>query len=184
MLELVRAKASDRKLRLFVVGCCRRAWRRLKDRRSREAVKVAELYADGLATDGELDEANKVAHEVHGYGEDTGVWAACCAVCDDMDLALGGADIARPQVQCDVLRCIFGPVPFRPITLEPAWQSSSTVVKLAQVIYEERRFADLPVLADALEDAGCDNRDILAHCRQPGEHQRGCWALDLLLGKE
>jgi len=58
------------------------------------------------------------------------------------------------------------------------------VVKLAESIYDERAFDRMPILADALEEAGCANADILAHCRQPGEHVRGCWAVDLILGKE
>jgi hypothetical protein len=58
------------------------------------------------------------------------------------------------------------------------------VVKLAESIYDERAFDRMPILADALEEAGCANADILAHCRQPGEHVRDCWAVDLLLGKE
>jgi hypothetical protein len=58
------------------------------------------------------------------------------------------------------------------------------VVHLAQAICEERAFDRLPILADALEDAGCTNADVLDHCRQPGEHVRGCWVVNLLLGKE
>jgi hypothetical protein len=58
------------------------------------------------------------------------------------------------------------------------------VVRLAQGIYEDRAFDRLPVLADALEEAGCDNAEILSHCRGPGPHVRGCWAVDLSLGKE
>ena len=58
------------------------------------------------------------------------------------------------------------------------------MVKFAQAIYDDRDFDRLPILADALEEAGCTNADILAHCRQPGEHVRGCWVVDLLLGKE
>jgi hypothetical protein len=75
--------------------------------------------------------------------------------------------------------------PFRPVSLEPAWLAwrDGTVRRLAAAIYEERRFADLPVLADALEEAGCDNPDILDHCRGGGEHVRGCWVVDLILGK-
>jgi len=69
------------------------------------------------------------------------------------------------------------------VTLDPAWLTG-TVTSLAQAIYDERAFDRLPILADALEDAGCTNQDILAHCRQPGEHCRGCWALDLVLGRE
>jgi hypothetical protein len=56
-------------------------------------------------------------------------------------------------------------------------------VQLACAIYDDRAFEQLPILADALEEAGCDNADILAHCRGPGPHVRGCWLVDLLLGK-
>jgi hypothetical protein len=62
-----------------------------------------------------------------------------------------------------------------------AWRTSS--VEMAQRMYDSRDFSDMPVLADALEEAGCTEADILAHCRRPGEHTRGCWVLDLLLGK-
>ncbi|SRR5579871_339609 len=67
--------------------------------------------------------------------------------------------------------------------MNPAWQSSN-VVSLAQAIYDERAFNRMPILADALEDAGCTNADVLNHCRKPGEHVRGCWVVDLLLGKQ
>jgi hypothetical protein len=68
------------------------------------------------------------------------------------------------------------------LTADPSWLTS-TVLALAEGIYQERAFDRMPILADALQDAGCDNEDILSHCRQPGEHVRGCWALDLVLGK-
>ena len=68
-------------------------------------------------------------------------------------------------------------------TIAPAWQTA-TVTSLAQAIYDERAFDRLPILADALEDAGCTNADVLEHCRQTGIHARGCWVVDLLLGKE
>jgi hypothetical protein len=80
-----------------------------------------------------------------------------------------------------LLRCVFGN-PFRPLTVHPMWQSA-TVGSLAQAIYDDRAFDRLPILAGALEDAGCDNADILNHCRQPGVHVRGCWVVDLVLGK-
>ena len=79
-----------------------------------------------------------------------------------------------------VLRCVFHP--FRPLTFDPAWRSESSVA-LASAIYAERAFDRLPILADALEEAGCDHADVLAHCRGPGPHVRGCWVVDLLLGK-
>ena len=84
----------------------------------------------------------------------------------------------------EILREVFGN-PFRPACFSRsvlAW-NDGTAVKLAQAIYAERSFDRLPVLADALEDAGCDNADILNHLRGPGPHVRGCWAVDLLLGK-
>jgi hypothetical protein len=84
-----------------------------------------------------------------------------------------------------LLREIFGN-PFRPVTVDPAWLrwNDGTVPKIAQGIYEERAFCRLPILHDALLDAGCDNEDILAHCRGDGPHVRGCWVIDLILGKE
>jgi hypothetical protein len=87
--------------------------------------------------------------------------------------------------QCDIIRDIFGN-PFRPVALNPtclAW-NDGTVSRIAQAIYDERAFDRMPILADALEDAGCDNADILNHCRGDGPHVRGCWVVDLLLGKE
>jgi hypothetical protein len=86
-----------------------------------------------------------------------------------------------------ILRELFGN-PFRPVTLDPRWLTS-TVLDLARTIYEgDPRQAGgymsgLPILADALMDAGCDDEQILGHCRGPGPHVRGCWVVDLLLGK-
>jgi hypothetical protein len=84
--------------------------------------------------------------------------------------------------QCRLLRDIFGNL-FRPVTLDPTWPTP-TVVGLAQTIYDNRAFDRLPELADALEGAGCTNADVLDHCREQGEHVRGCWVVDLILGKE
>src|SRR5207249_5635173 len=93
---------------------------------------------------------------------------------------------AEGLFQAGCLRDILGPLPFRPLprlaASALAWNDACTV-KVARAIYEERAFDRLPILADALEDAGCDNADILAHCRGPGPHVRGCWVVDLLLGK-
>ncbi len=72
---------------------------------------------------------------------------------------------------------------FRPINLDTFWLSSN-VKEIARTIYDERSFERMPILANALEDAGCDNEEILRHCRGEGPHVRGCWVLDLLLGKE
>jgi hypothetical protein len=72
--------------------------------------------------------------------------------------------------------------PFRPVTLDPSWVTAD-VVSLARTAYDGRCFDHLPILADALEDAGCTDSEILNHCRQPGDHVRGCWVLDLLSGR-
>ena len=91
----------------------------------------------------------------------------------------------RLEKDLHLLREVFGN-PFGPLTIDPLWLAwnGGTVTTLAQSIYDDRAFDRLPIMADALEEAGCTNADILAHCRQPGEHVRGCWVVDLILGKE
>ncbi len=84
--------------------------------------------------------------------------------------------------QLPLLYCVFGN-PFRPVTFSPEWRTSTAVV-LAQQMYDSRDFALMPILGDALQDAGCDSDDILDHCRGAGPHVRGCWVVDLVLGKE
>jgi hypothetical protein len=120
-----------------------------------------------------------------GFAAQTTAWAWLIA---NRPTSLPGFDPAamlpEKTQQSKLLRDIFGN-PFRPISVHPAclaW-NNGTVSKIAQAIYEERTFDRLPVLADALEDAGCDNADLLAHCRSGGEHVRGCWVVDQLLGK-
>jgi hypothetical protein len=81
-----------------------------------------------------------------------------------------------------IIRDIFGN-PFRPVTLDPSW-ITSTVTALARGMYESRDFSPMPILSDALQDAGCDCDDILAHCRGTGPHVRGCWVVDAVLNKE
>ncbi len=84
--------------------------------------------------------------------------------------------------QAHIFRDIFGN-PFRPVAFDPTWRSS-TAVDLARAIYDDRAFDRLPILADALQDAGCEDAAILGHCRGDGPHVRGCWVVDLVLGKE
>jgi hypothetical protein len=97
---------------------------------------------------------------------------------------LAAAAWAESAVLSDLLRDIVGN-PFRPPVIHARWLrwQSGTVGRLASAIYDERRFAELPILADALEDAGCDNADVLHHCRSGGEHTRGCWVVDWVLNK-
>jgi hypothetical protein len=89
--------------------------------------------------------------------------------------------IPEHAAQLPLLRCIFGN-PFRPVVFVPSWRTE-TAVALAAGIYEERAFDRLPILADALEEAGCDHADVLNHLRGPGPHARGCWVVDGVLGK-
>jgi hypothetical protein len=87
--------------------------------------------------------------------------------------------------QAQLVRCIFAN-PFCPLPeIDRAWLTwnGGAVRKLAVSILSERRFGDLPVLADALEEAGCADAAMLRHCRDGGEHALGCWVLDLLQGK-
>ncbi len=89
-------------------------------------------------------------------------------------------DASAMRSRAALLRCIVGN-PFRPEAGDPAWMTPS-VAALARAIYDERSFGRLAELADALQEAGCDNAALLAHCRGPGEHVRGCWVVDTILG--
>jgi hypothetical protein len=88
------------------------------------------------------------------------------------------------QVEAALVRCLFGN-PFRPVVIDPGWLQwdGGAVPRIAEAIYEDRAFDRLPILADALEEAGCTDADVLGHCRGPGPHARGCWVTDLLLRK-
>ena len=203
MLEALRGKASDRKLRLFAAACCRSIWHLLVEQPCRTAVEVAEKFADGDATQKDMQEAahplvwirratNRSAAALYSTW---GTWSGTASFCKDFhDAVRNTADYAarakglgkgRRRQQAVLLRCIFGN-PFRPSPPLPAavlaW-NDCTVRRIAAGIYEERTFDRLPILADALLDAGCDGEDILAHCRGAGPHVRGCWAIDLILGK-
>jgi hypothetical protein len=90
----------------------------------------------------------------------------------------------RPEeiAQSELFRDIFGN-PFRPVSFDTVWRTS-TAVALAKQMYDSRDFSAMPILADALQEAGCDNEDLLNHCRVPGAHFRGCWVVDLVLERE
>ncbi len=201
MLEFLRGKASDRKLRLFAVACCHRIWPMLTDGRSRSAVALAERSADQDISPEILDAASGEAEEafedaITDNGDTEAMAAACSAASyasnpvlrasDVLEVLQATADAASGTrderlAQCRLLRCIFGK-PSRPVTIDPACLSSN-VVALARTIYEERAFHSMPELANALEAAGCHDADILGHCHQAGPHVRGCWVVDAVLGK-
>ncbi|HEY7330945.1 MAG TPA: hypothetical protein VH592_25125 [Gemmataceae bacterium] len=252
MLEFLRGKASERKLRLSGCACCRRIWLLLVDQRSRTGVEFAEWFADGEIDDEDRRQASNAAYraweDASAVPDDPGeppdkvlygssrLWrkkpyeddsvarrylsphrgiavfhaayavvmatvAAVERVISDSQEAVWFASeqnqrfavAAEERAQANLLRYVFGPLPFRPVTINPTWLTwnDCTVVKMAQSIYQDRNLpagtldpARLHVLADALEEAGCTNQDILGHCRSGGEHVRGCWAVDLLLSKE
>ena len=208
MLEFLRdsGSASDRKLRLFGCACCRRVWHHM-DKYSRMAIGLAEKYTDATAA-----RWKRVWYKVTTW-PGGGWWEAgghrhgrsrmaaflmvnrSVGVEDLMEakFALSGLEEALQGVaQCHLLHDLFGN-PFGLVALDPAWLSwhGGTVVKLAHAAYEERHLpagtldnGRLAVLGDALEEAGCTDSDILGHLRGPGPHVRGCWAVDLILGKE
>jgi hypothetical protein len=114
-----------------------------------------------------------------------GQWQADEARVADTPPYLAGYAAER-AAQAALLRDLFGPLPFRPVALDPSLLSwgGGTIVKLAEAIYQQRKWEDMPVLADLLEEVGCDDQDMLQHCReQGGVHARGCWVTDLLLHK-
>jgi hypothetical protein len=104
------------------------------------------------------------------------------AACDPtLDWFTDGREIELIE-QARLLRELFGNA-FRPAAVDSSWLTPS-VVQLAKAIYNEKTFDLMPVLADALEDAGCTNQDLLRHCRQQEQHIRGCWLVDVILGKK
>jgi hypothetical protein len=212
MLNVPVPPVSQRKRRLFAVACCRRIWHLLPDRQCREAVLIAEDVADGTgelrllraAEDAGAyycDNRDDVPEERLGYfaggaifqlGQerlacdfvaDAASSAAACGLpaTEGARSATSAAKRGESAAQCHVFRDIVGN-PLRPVTLDPSWLTI-TVTALARGMYESRDFSAMPILADALQDAGCNREEVLNHCRGPGPHVRGCWVVDLVLGK-
>jgi hypothetical protein len=161
----------------------------LTDPRSRAAVEVAERYADGLATEEERLSAY-VEVKLFAVSVKPLTMLPFIAVRKEVMLGMDLLDSLKgsipPIIQADLLRCLFGN-PFRPTpTIDPAWMwaNDRAAGLCAEGIYEERAWDALPILADALEEAECDDAGLLAHLRSHGPHARGCWVLDSLLGKE
>jgi len=215
LLEYVRDGASERKLRLFAVACCRGLGALLGNEANRTAVDVSERLADGVATAAQLTAARRAARQVapeyatimsssrswerlaaaaacHAAGGNA--WRACrktselvveCLVCRAGDhescnvTEVRTVELAR---QSALVRDIFAD-PVRPVRFDARWRTAD-VIGLAEGIYQDRAFDRLPILADALMDAGCADEDLLGHCRNNGLHARGCWVVDLALGKK
>jgi hypothetical protein len=207
MLRFLEGKVSERKLRLFVVACCRRVPRLMREDVCRRAVDLAERFADGAVSRTDLEEVRNVVAREAAQGRG---WSAHRAVriiassCADphftsscvhaVALARRFAVVSKREenrLQISLLKDIVGN-PFRAGLVDGSWfaWNDATIPRLAQAAYDERHLPTgrldndrLAVLADALEEAGCTNSDILGHCRGPGPHVRGCFVVDALLAK-
>ena len=211
--HLVDYKVSDRKLRLFACSCCRQVWHLLTDPRSRRAVEVAERYADELATERDRHASFGPADDWHvelciaGVGPEAtsrivsllsrDTLQAHASTCHANGARRFEACGLSPATQAALLRDIVGN-PFRQVSMPDA-RRTPQVLSLAQAAYDDRLMprgeldpARLAVLADALEEEGCDQHELLLHLRSwrrceeggPHGHWRGCWALDLILNLE
>ena len=207
----MRWQIKQRKQRLFSVACCRRIWPLIPIEEGRRCVEVAERFADNQATSEELAaaEARASAIWLEDAADDArfASYHVCNRTVDGLHVSTDalsavfkhlqttvdtpveplsgrarGACPSEEREQCRLIRDIFGN-PFRRVSFSSEWRTD-TAVALARQMYEAREFSAMPILADALQDAGCDNADILDHCRGPGPHVRGCWVVDLVLGKE
>jgi hypothetical protein len=227
----LQGKLTDRKARLFGVACCRHLWHLLTDERSRQAVEVAEDYADERLGKVELAASRAAAKGARralkrmSNGSAQAARAAAEATAPSAKIAALNAaqavisctwQLARatesptldgmnqrdrvnayvsslaPKVtatdgercfQADLLRDIFGPLAFRPITVASSWRTP-TIVELATTMYDQRSFDQLPEVAALLDAVGCTDAQILGHLRGPGPHVRGCFALDPIVGME
>jgi hypothetical protein len=208
LLQFLRRQGHDRKARLFACGCCQKIWNHITDPVLRNAVDVTERFADRAATTSQLRMARRKVDQV--VSNLRASWASSrrtsspeqhsnfityeaaivVSLTTQLNITLEAVASYTSNIlthtagdPAGLVRDIFGN-PFRPVTFDPEWRTT-TAVALARGIYDERAFDRLPILGDALQDAGCDNDDLLNHLRHPNAtHVRGCWALDLVLGKE
>jgi predicted metal-dependent HD superfamily phosphohydrolase len=178
---------TRRKFGLCICGHCRRNWD-IIDPRCRGAVEAVERVADGVIPENELSrfregvEAVNAEIQADASSRYSGIAWQVTAIRRMIQTPYDPSafDAVELCTKAEIREVIGNP--FRPVTVDSTWRTC-TVLSVAQSIYDERAFERMPILADALEDAGCDNADILEHCRQPGEHVRGCWVVDLILGK-
>jgi hypothetical protein len=196
MIGFLRGRLTDRKARLFIVACCHLVADLFTDHESRNAVDMGERYTAGEASDDDRIKAwTSVGNDLSDRIQDASWWAdeaaewAVDILYKDGSVYRAAARASRSAThakpgsvvqQRSLLHCIVGN-PFRPVAVDPAWLTP-TVLSLAEGIYADRAFDRLPILADALQDAGCEDANILGHCRSDGPHARGCWVVDLVLG--
>jgi hypothetical protein len=195
MLKCLHKKITTRKMLLFSVACCRRILHLSEDEAVKKAVDTIEKYADGFSSYEELraaeaatgtwamalDEAGEDIWAM-GYSMSWSAWAMSFVMLRADKASLERITLNERQAQSSLLRDVFAN-PFRSADIFPSCFTLDTV-RLAQAIYEKRAFHHLLKLADNLEQVGCDNQEMLQHCRHQGEHVRGCWVVDLILGKK
>ena len=198
-------RISDRVLRLFAAACARRVWIYLVSEHSRAAVELSEYAADHMLPAEDLaiawHKADAAVYEELNElpDSDPRIWAAYAAAYgSNPQLSISGVlkavfdskfyDEWKKEIITLLHECIGNP--FRPCGFQPNWRTP-IVLGIAEMAYLERDLptghldnARLAVLSDALEEAGCDDAELLSHLRSPGPHVRGCWALDLILGKQ
>jgi hypothetical protein len=183
MVEYVRRKASKRKLSLYGCACIRQTWG-LLPADCRDAVEITERCAEGTLPQSELGRRRRLLESADRTKPDSpSVRAVVLLPLLETFSSEDWRPLCSLAMQCDLAQCVFGN-PFRPVPQAPAWACSETARQMAQAITDEGRYADLPILADALEDAGCADEDVLGHCRGGVVHARGCWVIDLILGRE
>lgn len=188
--DFLRGDHSERKLRLYATACCRLsnsriAWRGIY----REGLDLSERLADGVGTaeclaDARMTVENEMASDgFASYPENdyTTVLGVFVVLSEADRPAAERCFCLAIDKDRNALHEVFGD-PFRPVTFDPRWRTSD-VVGLATAIYEDKAFERMPVLADALMDAGCEDEQVLGHCRGEGPHVRGCWVVDMVLGK-
>jgi hypothetical protein len=188
MLRAISRRRSPRKFRLFACAVARAEWREdaasAMDETRLLAVDSMERVADGGS--GPIAVSSNRGPffwpDINGLTSEDAFEAASWAVwnMDDWTPGVSSCSKTDSSFKAVFLRDIFGN-PFRPVTFDPEWRTSN-VVSLAKSMYESRDFAAMPILSDALQDAGCDHADILDHCRGSGPHVRGCWVVDVALG--
>jgi hypothetical protein len=190
MLDHLNGKVSDRRLRLFAVACCYVSRRGPPPADRTESYEAVVNFVDGVGTREEMCrqwQSNVDDTSEQTWPERPFEWAREFFIPETFLFQGPTGFIEEPPVSphelLALLRDIFGN-PFRPVAFDPAWRTDTAVV-LARQMYEAREFSAMPILADALQDAGCYNDDVLNHCRDAtAQHVRGCWVVDLVLGKE
>jgi hypothetical protein len=162
-------------------------WSHAAEWAAREAVTAA-VRAVRRTTRGAAGDAPVSPWELLDTIEDDKVRSIARRLLEKQGVEERGVDLtelarrAEQRAQCDLFRDLLGN-PFRLVAIPVAWRAwrEGCAVRLAATIYEQRSFQELPILGDALEEAGCTDPVVLGHCRTPAEHARGCWLLDALL---